>query len=114
MKLNFAVVYERAPNNYSAYAPDLPGCVSVGDTWEEAQEMMREAIASHIEAMVEHGEPVPEPRTSLEGAAAYHEKALGEYDEETLARFTGADSGVPTTFGMIEVEVAASLAARTG
>ena len=45
MKLKFAVVYEWTPDNYGAYAPDLPGCVSVGETWEEAQAMMREAIA---------------------------------------------------------------------
>ena len=77
MKLKFAVVYERTPDNYGVYAPDLPGCVSVGETWEEAQAMMREAIAFHIEAMLEHGEPLPEPHTSLDEASAFHEKSSG-------------------------------------
>ena len=44
MKQKYAVVFERSPNNYGAYVPDLPGCVSVGDTWEEMQEMIKEAI----------------------------------------------------------------------
>ena len=38
MKLKYAVVYERTPNNYSAYSPDLPGCISTGETWEDIQE----------------------------------------------------------------------------
>ena len=38
MKLKYVVIYERTPNNYSAYSPDLPGCISTGKTWEEIQE----------------------------------------------------------------------------
>ena len=41
MKLTYAVVIVQNPNNYGAYAPDVPGCVSVGDTWEEMQAMIR-------------------------------------------------------------------------
>ena len=113
MKLKFAVVYERTPDNYGAYAPDLPGCVSVGETWEEVRAMMQEAIAFHIEAMFEHGEPLPEPHTSLDEAAAFHEKILRECNVETLAQVTDAGPTLPTTYGMIEVEVAPSPVART-
>ena len=64
MTLEYAVVFERTPNNYSAYVPDLPGCVSTGRTLEEVQENIREAITFHIESLEEYGETVPEPRTS--------------------------------------------------
>ena len=49
------------PSNYSAWSPDLPGCVAVGDTLEEVEREMREAIASHLEVMSEDGDPLPEP-----------------------------------------------------
>jgi predicted RNase H-like HicB family nuclease len=61
--MTYAVVIEKSENNYSAYVPDLPGCISVGDTLEEVQQMIREAIEFHIEGMQEDGEPVPEPTT---------------------------------------------------
>ncbi len=106
MKLTFAIVYERTPNNYGAYAPELPGCVSVGETREEVQEMMREAVAFHIEAMVEHGERIPESRMTPQEAAAYHEKALGDCDAATNGLFPDTGNQLPATVGMIEVEVA--------
>ncbi len=57
----YAVVVERGPNNYSAYVPDLPGCVSTGKTIEEIKTNIREAIELHLEGMMEDGVPVPEP-----------------------------------------------------
>ncbi len=59
----YVVVYEWAGGNYSAYVPDLPGCVAAGDTVEETEELMREAIELYIEDLLETGKPVPEPRT---------------------------------------------------
>jgi predicted RNase H-like HicB family nuclease len=59
----YAVVIENAGENFSAYVPDLPGCVSTGATVEEATANIREAIALHIESLREHGEDVP-PATS--------------------------------------------------
>jgi predicted RNase H-like HicB family nuclease len=56
----YAVVIERGPNNYSAYVPDLPGCVTTGKTIEEIQSNIREAIELHLEGMMEDGVPVPE------------------------------------------------------
>jgi len=71
----YAVIIERAENNYAAYVPDLPGCVSTGDTLEEMERNIREAIELHLEAMRELGEPIPQPttlcqyvQTSLEAA----------------------------------------------
>jgi len=57
----FAVVIETGPNNYSAYVPDLPGCVSTGRTLAEIEKNIREAIEYHIEGMIEDGDPIPEP-----------------------------------------------------
>jgi predicted RNase H-like HicB family nuclease len=57
----YAVVIEAGPNNYSAYVPDLPGCVSTGQTLDEIQKNIREAIEYHIEGMIEDGDPIPEP-----------------------------------------------------
>ncbi len=57
----YAVVYERAGQNYSAYVPDLPGCIACGDTIEETEALIREAIELYIDTLNESGECVPEP-----------------------------------------------------
>ncbi len=49
------------PSNYSAWSPDVPGCVAVGDTIEEVEEQMREAIAFHLEVIATDGETLPDP-----------------------------------------------------
>jgi predicted RNase H-like HicB family nuclease len=64
--LQYLVVYERAPRNYSAYVPDLPGCVAAARTKAETRRLIREAIKMHLEAMREAGEPIPDPGTSAE------------------------------------------------
>lgn len=56
----YAIVIEKAESNYSAYVPDLPGCVATGATVEETQELLREAIALHVDGMREDGVMVPE------------------------------------------------------
>jgi predicted RNase H-like HicB family nuclease len=66
MSLRYAIVIEKAPGNYSAYVPDLPGCVSTGDTVEEVKQNMVEAIALHLEGMREDGDPIPEPTTACD------------------------------------------------
>ena len=61
-ELRYLIVIEGAEGeNYSAYAPDLPGCVATGSTLEEVEREMRDAIAFHVEGLKEAGEPVPEP-----------------------------------------------------
>jgi len=57
----YAVVIEKGPNNYSAYVPDLPGCVTTGKTIEEIKTNIREASELHLEGLMEDGSSVPEP-----------------------------------------------------
>ncbi|HTD27883.1 MAG TPA: type II toxin-antitoxin system HicB family antitoxin [Xanthomonadaceae bacterium] len=64
--MRYAIVIEKAEANYSAYAPDLPGCVATGTTIEEVEEQIREAIAFHLEGLREDGLPVPEPSSTVE------------------------------------------------
>ena len=66
MKPGYAVVIERAENNYSAYVPDLPGCVATGTTVAEVRREIREAIQFHLEGLREEGLPVPEPTSRIE------------------------------------------------
>ncbi|MDP8989242.1 MAG: type II toxin-antitoxin system HicB family antitoxin [Acidobacteriota bacterium] len=60
------MVYEKAAANWAAYAPDLPGCITTGSTLEETKRNMREAMALHLEAMREVGEPVPPPTADVD------------------------------------------------
>jgi predicted RNase H-like HicB family nuclease len=64
--MRYAVVIEKGERNYSAYVPDLPGCVSVGDTLEEAKAEIREAIEFHLDGMREDGLPIPAPTSRAE------------------------------------------------
>ncbi len=57
----YTIVVERAEGNYSAYAPDVPGVVAAGDTVEETERLMREAISLYLEELRAAGEPIPEP-----------------------------------------------------
>jgi len=59
----YLIVIEPTQTGFSAYSPDLPGCVSTGRTREEVERSMREAIAFHLDGLRERGEPVPEPHT---------------------------------------------------
>ena len=59
----YTVVYEWAGGNYSAYVPDLPGCIACGDTLEETERLIKEAIELYIEALREEGRRIPEPTT---------------------------------------------------
>lgn len=64
--MKYAIVIEQAENNYSAYVPDLPGCVASGTTLAEVESQIREAIEFHIEGMREDGEPIPPPLSKVE------------------------------------------------
>lgn len=65
----YAVVFEKAPNNWAAYVPDLPGCVTTGATLEDTRRLIAEAIEFHIEGLRLHGETVPEPTAIAESIA---------------------------------------------
>lgn len=63
--LEYAIVIEAGPPNYSAYVPDLPGCVATGKTIAEVTRRLRKAISMHLAGMREDGQPIPEPRASM-------------------------------------------------
>jgi predicted RNase H-like HicB family nuclease len=60
----YLIVIEQTQSGYSSYSPDLPGCVSTGETRQEAERNMREAIEFHVDGLREEGYPVPEPQAS--------------------------------------------------
>lgn len=66
MSFKYAVIFERAPSNWAAYVPDLPGCMSTGATLDETKRNIREAIEGHIETLREFGDPIPEPSSVAE------------------------------------------------
>ena len=59
----YLIVIEKTGTGYSAYSPDLEGCVATGGTRQEVESQMQEAISFHLESMAENGEPIPEPHT---------------------------------------------------
>jgi len=61
--MKYAVIGEAGEHNYSAYVPDLPGCIATGKTVEEVTQLIQEAIALHLEGLREDGDPIPEPMT---------------------------------------------------
>lgn len=62
----YLIVIERAVGNYSAFSPDLPGCVATGQTREEAERNMHEAVALHVRGMIEDGVDPPESQSFAE------------------------------------------------
>lgn len=63
--IEYTVIYERGETNWGAYVPDLPGCVSIGDTLAEVQENIKEAIELYLEVLKEDGKPIPKPSTKV-------------------------------------------------
>lgn len=64
--MKYAVVIEKANSNYSAYVPDLPGCIATGATVEEAEREIRTAIEFHLEGLKREGYEIPIPSSSVE------------------------------------------------
>jgi predicted RNase H-like HicB family nuclease len=64
--MRYAIVIEKAEGNYSAYVPDLPGCVATGATVAEVETQIRDAILFHVEGMREDGIEVPPPQSQVE------------------------------------------------
>ena len=64
--MRYAIVIEKANKNYSAYVPDLPGCIATGDSVADVEAEISEAIRLHIEGLTEDGLPVPEPTAIAE------------------------------------------------
>lgn len=74
----FLVVIEKVNNNYSAYSPDLPGCVSTGATCEEAEKNMYEAIEMHIQGLLEDNLAIPESKSFAEYIAVAEKSSIGQ------------------------------------
>ena len=64
--MRYAIVIERANRNYSAYVPDLPGCIATGATVEKAEQTIREAIEFHLAGLRKDGSPVPQPSSRVD------------------------------------------------
>ena len=106
MKRSYAVVFERGTNNYSAYCPDVLGCVATGADWEEIKTMIRDALGFHIEMMVDDGDTVPQAMMGVSDAMHYHSDVEVEEWE--------AEVEIETTVAMIEVDVPAVEPADVG
>ena len=64
--MRYAIVIENAGSNYSAYVPDLPGCVAAGATHEETERSIRDAIKFHLERLRKDGSPIPPPSSRVD------------------------------------------------
>jgi predicted RNase H-like HicB family nuclease len=65
-KSRYLVIFEKAQHNYSAYSPDIPGCIATGKTRKEVEKNIKEAISFHLEGLAKDGLPVPEPASFTE------------------------------------------------
>src|ERR1700761_8001458 len=66
MKKTFLVVYAKCiGSNFAGQAPDVPGCVSAGDTLDEMRSMMKEALEGHFQVLADYGDPLPEPSSKM-------------------------------------------------
>ncbi|MEE4175180.1 MAG: type II toxin-antitoxin system HicB family antitoxin [Xanthomonadales bacterium] len=63
--MNYVVIIEKTQTGYSAYLPDLPGCIAAATTQDEVMRLLNEAVPDHIQLMREHGETIPEPSTEI-------------------------------------------------
>jgi len=64
--MRYAIVIEKAEGNYSAYVPDLPGCISTGTTVDETIRHLREAMTGHVQMLAENNDPIPDPATLVD------------------------------------------------
>lgn len=64
--MRYAIVIEKATKNYSAYVPNLPGCVATGATVEETEQLIREAIEFHLSGLRDDGAPIPQPSSQVD------------------------------------------------
>ena len=76
--MKYSVVIEKGPRNYSAYAPDLPGCVAAAESKEEVSKLIAEAVEIYVEEMMKDGLPLPVPQHS---GVAESRSVYGEEDE---------------------------------
>lgn len=112
MKLKYTVAFILDANGWGAYVPDVPGCVSVGDTWDHMLEMIDEALTGHIELMLEDGETVPEATMSIDDAVAYHLEVADDDLSDLGLDFSDQPPTLATRFEPIEIEIRVPEAVR--
>lgn len=66
--MRYTIVIEQTPRNFSAYVPDLPGCIATGATRDDVVRQIQEAMEFHIEGMRKQGEPVPDPQCTADSS----------------------------------------------
>ena len=103
MKLRYVVEYTRTPNNYSAGAPDVPGCVAAAKTWKKTQRLITEALELHLRDLVETGQPVPVPRMSFPDAMADYAAVVSDDVDDAHGEFGDFAETLEVTFGWVEV-----------
>ena len=79
--MKYTVIIEKSPNNYGAFSPDAPGCISVADTYEEMLLMIREALDFHFECMELDGYPIPAPTSRIEMLEAAGQEYVIVYEQ---------------------------------
>ena len=114
MKMQYAVVFIKGRNNYGAYAPDVDGCISTGKTWDEMQAMIQEALTAHIEWILEDGEPIPEPKSSINDAIADFLEPIPDDVIESYREFGEPEPPLSVTFQMVEIDVQVPVGAGVG
>ena len=80
--MKYTIVFEKSPNNYAAFSPDIPGCVSTANTPEEMRLMIREAIEFHFECLQKDGELVPTRSAWIETVAFAGQEYIAVYERE--------------------------------
>ena len=68
--MTYTAIIEKTHNGYSAYVPDLPGCVAAADTQEETEALIQEAVTLHVDMLRSNGDPIPEPLTTARSVLA--------------------------------------------
>ena len=108
MKLrSYVVVFERTSNNYSAGAPDVPGCAAAAGTFKKTQKLSpcREALEFHLQDLADTGQPIPEPRMSMTDAMADYAKVVSDDVDYGYSDYGDAVEPLEVTFGWVEVNV---------
>ena len=80
--MKYTIVFEKAPNNYAAFSPDIPGCVSTAETPEEMRLMIREAIEFHFECLDLDGDPIPAPSAWIEETTIAGRRYIVVYEND--------------------------------
>ena len=105
MKLRYVVEYTRTAGNYSAGAPDVPGCVASAKTWKRTQRLITEALELHLRDLFETGQPVPLPRMSFPDAMADYAAVASDDPDDGHGEFGDFADTLEVTFGWVEVNV---------